>query len=676
VNAFNRSRALVVFAITAALTAGLVAADVVPAQVAKSVASAAALPVTKPDPPSPLPSAPPWIEAPGGQPGAPVNPNPSRPPSQSGSKPGETCTGKLKVETHGLDPTPHMMCEVGPGKWVEVKPDSVKPPQSPGNTTCKGKQKTFIFPGAPAPMPMCEKKPGKWAPDPSSSNHSNTGTATVGKPCGVADWGCQAKEAVTGWFKDLVESARKPAFKLLSATIFGTPEIASKEMSRARELWGTSQAIANTCFVLIITIAGVLLMAGQSLPGELTLKELLPRVLLAFLATNLSLVLIGYSISFANGLARAFLSAGGHKIDPDTAGEVLSNGVQASINTLGIFFILVGLVAVVLAVIVGFIYVIRLAIIMVLIAAAPLALMFHAFPFTDGLARLWWRGVTGMLAIQILQSLVFITALQLLFTQSKAGQQFNGIPTTKADAIDLLLIIALLWVMIRIPSWVARTIWRNAQPRMLLQLIKTLVVYRAVGAVVGAVTRRRSHQHRRTRSGGQGGGRGGGGGRHRPGGGGAGGGGTGGGGGSGGGRSSGGRTGGGGRQGGGHAGGTDGTGGTGGGTGGAGGSRAGGGRTGGGSHGGQAGGGRPGSGRHHGERPGDGSAGGHHSGGRPGGYHHNAGTGPGPSGGYQRPEPRRTSRGPRPISRVAPPSSVMLRLDPPRRRQRRTGGTR
>ncbi|WP_146150385.1 hypothetical protein [Actinomadura rubrobrunea] len=319
------------------------------------------------------------------------------------------------------------------------------------------------------------------------SSHDNIGTPR--KKCGFADLACMAGDAVTGWFRDLVESASKPTFAFLSTTVLGTPEIDSPEMKRARELWGTSQWIANTCFLLMVTITGILLMAGQSLPGELSPKELLPRLLLAFLASNLSLILIGHGILLANGLAKAFLTAGGNKIDPAQAGTVLGNGVEASINTVGTFFVLVALVAVALALIVAFIYVARLAITMVLIAAAPLALMFHALPMTDGIARLWWRGITGMLAIQVCQSLVLVSALQVLFADTKDDGPFHGVPTTEQDLIDVLLVICLLWVMIRIPSWVARTIWRSAQPRMLGQLVRSFLVYRTVSAAISTVGR-------------------------------------------------------------------------------------------------------------------------------------------------------------------------------------------
>jgi hypothetical protein len=333
--------------------------------------------------------------------------------------------------------------------------------------------------------------------------------------CGFTDVGCMAQQAINGWFRELVRSGANSVLSFLSTTVLGTPEIGSPEMDRAEEIWGTSQKIANTCFVLLITIAGVTLMAGQSLPGELAVKDLLPRVLVAFLCANLSLVLVGYCISFANGLAEAFLSAGHNSVDPKQVGVVIANGVLATIATQGLFYILISLVVVVLAVCVAFIYVMRLAITMVLIAAAPIALMFHALPMTEGIARLWWRGMVGMLAIQVCQALVFVTALQLLLAGDSAevGQQW-AIPPDKSDLIDLLLIIGLLMVMIRIPSWVARTIWQPAQPRMLGQLFRSLVVYRTIGGLANALGNGRGARFRWTA--GSGAGPGGRGGRGRP----------------------------------------------------------------------------------------------------------------------------------------------------------------
>ncbi len=49
-------------------------------------------------------------------------------------------------------------------------------------------------------------------------------------------------------------------------------------------------------------------------------------------------------------------------------------------------------------------YVVRVALTIVLIAGAPLALMFHALPQTEGIAYWWWKAFGGCLAIQVGQS--------------------------------------------------------------------------------------------------------------------------------------------------------------------------------------------------------------------------------------------------------------------------------
>jgi hypothetical protein len=293
-----------------------------------------------------------------------------------------------------------------------------------------------------------------------------------------------AKQAVNGWFADLVTSAAKPIFNLLAETVLATPPLDSPDMARAKDLWGVSQTIANTCYVLIITVGGVLLMAGHSLPGgELTPGQLVARLLGAFLASNLSLIVIGYGITFANGLATAFLRAGAEAVDPGRVAKVIAGYVVANLVPAQPFTILIGLGVVVLALCVGFIYIVRVALTMVLIAAAPVALMFHALPATDGLARLWWRSITGVLAIGVCQSLILATAFRLMFSSVKGTNgHFPGLASN--STVDLLLALCLLWVMVRVPSWVARTIWRQAQPRLLTGLVKSLILYRGLGALM------------------------------------------------------------------------------------------------------------------------------------------------------------------------------------------------
>ncbi|SDL64014.1 hypothetical protein [Nonomuraea jiangxiensis] len=302
--------------------------------------------------------------------------------------------------------------------------------------------------------------------------------------CGFIDVACKTRQAVDEWFTHLVESATKPVFEMLGSTVLATPELDSPEMARAKQLWELSRTIANTCFVLLVTVAGVMLMVGQALPGGTSARELLPRLVWAFLAANLSLIAIKYAITLANGLSQAFLADGADRIDPELVFDAIKKAVLAGIVLKGVFFAIVALVVVILAVGVLFTYIVRIALTMVVIVAAPLALILHALPMTEGIARLWWRAFAGLLAIQMCQSLVLVTALQLLFSANPADDDSFWIPST-ADMTDLLMAICLLFVLLKIPGWVARTIWQASKPRTLSRLVKSLIVYRGLNMLLG-----------------------------------------------------------------------------------------------------------------------------------------------------------------------------------------------
>ena len=141
-----------------------------------------------------------------------------------------------------------------------------------------------------------------------------------------------------------------------------------------------------------------------------------------------------------------------------------------------------GLVAVLLT------YVVRVFLTVVLIAGAPIALMFHALPQTEGIARWWWRTFAACLAIQIVQSLTLVTALNLLlhpgrgFTVFTEPAQDHGpgqaLPT-------MLAVLALLFILYRIPFWLLAAS-RIGQGRSLVgSLVRGFLVYRTLGLLRG-----------------------------------------------------------------------------------------------------------------------------------------------------------------------------------------------
>ncbi|WP_344838683.1 hypothetical protein [Actinocorallia longicatena] len=345
---------------------------------------------------------------------------------------------------------------------------------------------------APAPPPVSPSPRGNLptVPVQPSLPVPPLGPAIPGTDGSCPNWDvtCQAKSSISGWFSDLLKDASKGVFDLLGSTLFGTPELDSEPMATVREIWELCRAIAVACFVLLVTVAGMQLMAGGSLPTEITPREMLPRLAWAFIILNCSQIVCGYAIAFANALARAFLDFGPSTVDPAKAFAHLYSLYLLNLASGGIFFTLLGLAVVVVALCVAVTYVIRLALTMALVAAAPLALMFHGLKHTEGLAFFWWRSLVGVLSIQVAQSLVFVIALRTLVPSTDDDEPLwlAAVPG-KRDLLDLLLLLVLLFIMTKIPGWVARSIWKQAAPSALMNLAKSFILYRGAGLLISKV---------------------------------------------------------------------------------------------------------------------------------------------------------------------------------------------
>jgi len=294
---------------------------------------------------------------------------------------------------------------------------------------------------------------------------------------GFFDIGARVREAINGWFRDLVATSLGPLLDMVARTILATPDLAAAD-SRVRELWWASAAIANTCFVLLVTAGGVLVMTHETLQTSYGVKEIAPRLVLAFLAANLSLVISGQAIELANALARALLGTG---TDPAHVQTSLRTLALAPLDSSSGLLILVALVVAVMALVLVAAYVVRVALLIVLVAGAPLALACHALPKAEGLALLWWRAFAGCLGIQLGQALVLSMAVRVFFEADRA--QVLGLQGS-AHLVDLIVVGCLLWMLLRIPVWVSRLVF-GRRGSTLVRLAKSYFIYRGVRSFGG-----------------------------------------------------------------------------------------------------------------------------------------------------------------------------------------------
>ena len=306
---------------------------------------------------------------------------------------------------------------------------------------------------------------------------SGSGSGQGGGP-GVFDVAGRVRQAINDWFRDLVASALTPTLQLLGRSVLATPEVAGP--GRVRELWTVSAGLANSLFVLLVLAGGVIVMAHETLQTRTSIKEVAPRIVLGFVTANTSLALAGAAIALANALSQALLGQG---VDPARASQTILRLALAPLDAGGIFLILVSGVIAVLAVGLVGVWVVRVAMLIVLVAGAPLALATHALPQTEGLARLWWRAFAACLGVQVGQSLLLTSAVRIFFDAD--GRRSLGLAPGGGDLVDLLLVACLLWMLLRIPFWAGRWVFHNHRTGLLGRVAQAYVITRVVRRALG-----------------------------------------------------------------------------------------------------------------------------------------------------------------------------------------------
>jgi hypothetical protein len=317
-------------------------------------------------------------------------------------------------------------------------------------------------------------------PLPSPGPPAKGGGVGAGKAShpGFFDIPGQIENAINEWFAGLVKDALDPAMVLVGRTLLSTPQIAGE--AEVRSYWQLSVGVADSLLVLVVVAAGALVMSHETLQSSYALKDILPRLLIAGIASNASLAIAGQMVNIANVLSTALL---GNGVEPQQAGHMLELLVLHAIQDGGIFLILLGLACAVLAVALLILYLVRASVIVLLVCAAPLLLLAHGLPQTEGLARLWWRAMFAVLGVQVAQALTLAAAVHVFFA---SGHSVLGLGTG-GSLIDLLLVLCLFWVLLRIPFWAKEMVLSRRYGSTTARMAKTYVLVRVVKGALGGV---------------------------------------------------------------------------------------------------------------------------------------------------------------------------------------------
>ncbi|MFC9085508.1 hypothetical protein [Nocardiopsis dassonvillei] len=333
--------------------------------------------------------------------------------------------------------------------------------------------------------------------------------------CGLVDPGCH----VSNWFADFVVSGLTPALGWLAQKAFHTPE----PTEGMQALHGGILATSNTLFVLLIVAGGIVAMGYQTVQSRYSAADVLPRAVFAFVASNFSLWAAREMIRASNQISAAI---GAQGIDAREAAQNLRDRMEVLLEEALVFTILLLVVVVVLLVVWMATEAVRICMAIVLTIAAPLLLIFHALPQTNRIAELWWKSMAGLCAIPIAQSIVFIAMARLFFEgqmtifgslrQTSAAPEpepdpglvldtglgtettvvlASSVLATPSDAdagdagwlMNIMLLLVLLYVQIRIGSWVMKLVWQpnpgTSPIAAILKNIAWMMAFRSVSSM-------------------------------------------------------------------------------------------------------------------------------------------------------------------------------------------------
>lgn len=255
--------------------------------------------------------------------------------------------------------------------------------------------------------------------------------------------------SISALLQNIIQSATKPLADGIISFLTKTPQLATNSI--VFNFWLIIVGITDSLFALLVAILGFQFMSATTFGfEELELRELLPRIGLAFLGANTSIFLIDLVLELANTLISALLHATGglnqawitNAFNP--AAIILSG---TNLITL-IFMILF----VVLAIILLLFYISRLIAIVVGACLSPFIFLLWALPKFSDFAEI----ASKTYLITIFSVFVHLVILQLASAFLTVSNQ-----TGTNSLISILVGIGLLFSLLKTQSFLMQLVFYN-----------------------------------------------------------------------------------------------------------------------------------------------------------------------------------------------------------------------
>lgn len=212
-----------------------------------------------------------------------------------------------------------------------------------------------------------------------------------------------------------------------------TPAEGTYDSPTVRSLWDFSRAIVNAALAVIVMWGGfnVILKEHTRSPYHEAM-ELLPRVILAALAANLTIEFARLLIDVNNAISAAI-------------GDVSLPGYdQATPSQEGIALTFTAVAYGIVAILLVFQMLMRLALLAMLIVLGPVAALMWVLPQTQHWTR-WW--------VDLFTTTVFQQAVQVMVLRLGSSLMVELTPGSMSNALlTMLLGLAVCWLTLKVPS--------------------------------------------------------------------------------------------------------------------------------------------------------------------------------------------------------------------------------
>ncbi|WP_213006079.1 hypothetical protein [Paractinoplanes toevensis] len=292
-------------------------------------------------------------------------------------------------------------------------------------------------------------------------------------------------DQIMDWVVDALLTCLDSLFALITGALLKTPEVTA--LPQVQALTGRSIWIVDVAFVLVFTAAGALTMfAGGDEKARYTAKDLIPRGVVGFVAAHFSQLFCSKMIELANAVTAAVTS---DDINQQGAVAAMQAHIKAAREpTAALLFAVLIVLIIVLLASTTFSMISRFTLLLIMTAVAPMALACHALPQTDSIARLWWRGYAGALAVPTAQGFLLYAGQWMLLDPRHLMPAF-GLPIDPGSIMNLLVVVVLLFYTVRIPGLMSRWVMSGGRQTNVLAMIARVAVVQQITRAVPGVGR-------------------------------------------------------------------------------------------------------------------------------------------------------------------------------------------